>query len=224
MARIAAKLTVPEPRSVALSSVVAAIEEDVVLGRLLPRERLVEDDLMVRFDAKRNVVREALIELERLGAVERVPNRGAQVRSYTPDQVEQLYAVRTMLETNAASLIPMPLEAAVLEELRGIQRRHDAAIKEGDLKKVFRANVAFHRTLFGNCGNRYLSETINEFAQKAHVIRFHSLNQKRYVKSAREDHWAMIEALEKSDRARLIELCRKHLLPSKEAYLKVAPR
>jgi DNA-binding GntR family transcriptional regulator len=224
MVRVARKLDPVEPRAVALSTVVAAIEEDIVLGRLLPRERLVEDDLMVRFGAKRNVVRQALIALERMGTVERVPNRGAQVRSYTADQVQKLYDVREMLEMNAASMIPMPLNEPALEELRTIQRQHDAAVKAEDLKKVFRANVAFHRALFANCGNRYLSEAINEFAHKAHVIRFHSLNQKRYVKSAREDHWLMIEALQTGDRAALIEICRRHLQPSKVAYLKVAPR
>jgi DNA-binding GntR family transcriptional regulator len=204
--------------------VVAAIEEDIVLGRLLPRERLVEDDLMVRFEAKRNVVRQALLQLERMGTVERVPNRGAQVRSYTAGQVQQLYDLREMLEMNAASMIPLPLGEAALQILRTIQREHDAAVKSGDLKRVFRANIAFHRALFANCGNRYLSEAINEFAHKAHVIRFHSLTQKRYVKSAREDHWAMIEALTTGDREGLIEICRRHLLPSKTAYLKVAPR
>ncbi|MDB5366060.1 MAG: regulatory protein GntR, HTH:GntR, C-terminal [Rhodospirillales bacterium] len=224
MARAARKPDITEPRAVALSTVVAAIEEDIVLGRLLPRERLVEDDLMVRFEAKRNVVRQALLELERLGTVERVPNRGAQVRSYTAVQVQQLYDVREMLEMNAASLIPLPLNEAALEKLRTIQREHDAAVKSGDLKRVFRANIAFHRALFANCGNRYLSEAINEFAHKAHVIRFHSLTQKRYVKSARDDHWAMIEALATGDRNGLIEICRRHLLPSKTAYLKVAPR
>jgi DNA-binding GntR family transcriptional regulator len=223
MARTARQISPPEPRATTLSAVVGAIEEDIVLGRLLPRERLVEDDLMTRFGAKRNVVRQALLELERQGAVERVPNRGAQVRSYTADQVQQLYAVRELLETQAAAQIELPLPASALGELRAIQERHDAAVKAGDLRRVFRANIEFHRALFGNCNNPYLSETINEFAHRAHVIRFHSLNQKRYVKSARDDHWAMIEALEKGDRTGLIELCRKHLLPSKTAYLKVAP-
>ncbi len=43
------------------------LEEDIALGRLKPRERLVEDELMSRFDAKRNVVRQVLFELESWG-------------------------------------------------------------------------------------------------------------------------------------------------------------
>src|SRR5579862_1938340 len=69
-----------------LRIVVSKLEEDVILGRLHPRERLVEDDLMARFGAKRHVVRQALVALERTGVVERIPNRGARVRAYRSEE------------------------------------------------------------------------------------------------------------------------------------------
>ena len=57
-----------------------------MLGRLHPRERLIEDELMRRFGVKRHVVRRGLADLERMGVVERVPNRGAMVRAYRADE------------------------------------------------------------------------------------------------------------------------------------------
>src|SRR6266852_7560872 len=53
------------------------IEEDIVLGRRHPRERLVEQDLCDLFHTHRGDVRLALFELEKKGLVERIPNRGA---------------------------------------------------------------------------------------------------------------------------------------------------
>ena len=38
----------------AVSQAVAALEEDIVFGRLHPRERLTEDELMARFGMKRH--------------------------------------------------------------------------------------------------------------------------------------------------------------------------
>lgn len=211
-------------RLASVTGVVEQIEEDIVLGRLHPRERLIEDELMERFGAKRHVIRQALLDLGRMGVIERVPNRGAQVRSYAAEAVKQLYQMREMLETTAASLIPMPLPAAALEELRTIQARHEDAVRKGDLKRVFRQNIAFHWALFANCGNPYLTAAINDFSHRAHVIRFHSINQRRYMLRARDEHRAMIDAIEACDRPALIELCRKHLMPSMEAYLKLLPR
>ena len=103
-----------------LKTVVSSLEEDIVLGRLHPRERLIEEDLMRRFGVKRHVVRSGLADLERMGVVERVPNRGAMVRAYTADEIQKLYVLRNLLEGHAARLIPMPLAKADIEDLRRV--------------------------------------------------------------------------------------------------------
>src|SRR5215471_17288063 len=65
------------------------IEEDIVLGRRHPRERLIEQDLCDLFETHRGDVRLALLELERKGLIERIPNRGATVRGLTPQEVRE---------------------------------------------------------------------------------------------------------------------------------------
>ncbi|GHB17685.1 GntR family transcriptional regulator [Salinicola rhizosphaerae] len=201
--------------------IVLAIEEDVVLNRLHPRERLVEEDLMQRFDSKRHIVRQALFQLENAGLVERIKNRGAFVRSYTPEEVESIYAMRELLESEAARQIPLPAPESLLESLRSIQQHHGRAIVEGDWRSVFRHNITFHRTLFAACGNAYLSDTINDFAQKAHAIRFIGTTDRDSIMLARDEHLAMIDALERQDRETLLALCYQHLQPSKERYLRL---
>lgn len=202
-----------------LSQIISVLEEDIVFGRLHQRERLVEEALAERFSVNRHVIRQALSELERMGLVERVRNRGAVVRAYRPEEVQQLYAVREMLETNGAALIPLPLPADRIAELETIQRAHDAAVAVTDMHGVFRTNIQFHRALFSACGNTHLSGVIDEFAQKTHAIRFYSVVDRALLIKARDDHRAMIDALRQGDREKLIALCRDHLLPSKKAYI-----
>ena len=84
------------------------LEEDIIFGRLVPGERLVEDALMSRFDVKRHVVRSVLFALERTGIVVRERNKGATVISLTPVQVRKVYDVREFLQRQAALLIPLP--------------------------------------------------------------------------------------------------------------------
>ena len=201
-----------------LRMVVSKLEEDVILGRLHPRERLVEDDLMARFGAKRHVVRQALAELERMGVVERIPNRGARVRAYDAKEVQQLYVLRNLLETHAARLIPMPLPEADIADLKGIQAEHDRAVHSGNLGMVYHANVAFHRTLFAKAGNPYLADAINDFAQRTHGIRFYCFTYPGHLEAMRKAHWRMIEAIEARDRRSLVRLCGNHLLASRECY------
>lgn len=68
-------------------AIVAALEEDIIFGRLAPGQRLVEDGLMTRFGATRHAIRQALGELDRMGIVVRGRNVGAAVRSYSRDAV-----------------------------------------------------------------------------------------------------------------------------------------
>ena len=214
-------VTIPRGgQTASLAAIVNELEEDIVFGRLHPRERLIEDELLARFAAKRHIVRQAFGELERMGLVERIPNRGAMVRACRPDEVKQLYFLRDLLETEAARLIPLPLPEADLADLRASQASHDTAVFAGDLRRVFRANIIFHRTLFSKCENAYLAETINDFAQRVHGIRFYSLTEPGYVERARQEHWEMIAAMENDDRGRLVDLCRRHIVASKEAYLR----
>lgn len=215
------KATAPST-TVGTDHIVEAIEEDIVLGRLSPRERLVEEDLIERFNSKRHVVRQALFHLETIGLVERIKNRGAFVKTYTPEEVEQLYAMRELLETAGAQSIALPLKETILKDLIEIQEQYAKAVEQQDLHRVFLMNIAFHRTLFSATGNSYLSECINEFAQKAHSIRFVAMSDPASLQRACDEHFAIIDALQKQNREQLCTLCRQHLQPSKERYLSLA--
>lgn len=199
--------------------IVQRIEEDIVFGRLHPRERLVEEALAERFGVKRHIVREALADLERRGLIERFRNRGAMVKAYTPEEVEQLYAVRALMETSCAEMLPLPMDPARLTELEALQDEHDAAVAAQDLPRIFRLNVQFHRVLYAGCGNPYLAGVIDEFAQKTHAIRFYSVVQPETIAYARDDHRAILKAIRDGDRQSLMAICRRHLMPSKEAYI-----
>jgi len=204
-----------------VDDIVGAVEEDIVLGRLHPKERLVEEDMIERFACKRHVVRQALFQLESIGLVERIKNRGAFVKAYTAEEVENLYAMREILELSGVEALPLPAPPEWLAELETIHQRYSAAVDAHDLRRVFHLNIAFHRTLFAASGNPYLCQTINDFAQMAHGIRFIAIADRDSLFQARHEHQAMLEAIRSEDRARLRELCRDHLLPSKNLYLRL---
>jgi DNA-binding GntR family transcriptional regulator len=200
------------------------IEEDIVLGRRQPRERLIEQDLCDLFQTHRGDVRLALFELEKKGLVERIPNRGAMVRGLTPREVKEIYAVREELEVMAVRIIPFPVAPAEINRLEELQRQHSAAVAKGDLLTVFYSNLRFHQILFGLCGNACLIETIDLLAQKVHGIRSYAHAFPQSLDRARRDHLDMIKALRGSRRDALIALTRRHLEPSPKAYIKAYER
>src|SRR5271169_2289145 len=212
------------PREPAASIIAKRIEEDIVLGRRQPRERLVEQDLCDLFQTHRGDVRLALYELEKKGLVGRIPNRGALVRGLTPREVREIYAVREEMEVMAVRIIPFPVAGADIARLEELQRRHTAAIADGDLLTVFYSNLRFHQILFGLCGNACLIETIDLLAQKVYGIRSYANAFPESLDRARRDHLDMIKALRGSHRDELIALTRRHLEPSPQAYIRAYER
>lgn len=199
------------------NDVVTALQEDIVLGRLAPGARLVEEELTERFHTKRHVLREAFVELERFGLIERRRNRGASVRQLTIEDVNRIYAVREILERAAAAQIVF--DKKHYQTIEAAQKRHDAAVEAGDAKAVFRANFAFHEALFAACGNPYLAAAIDDFRRKTHVVWSYAIVKPEYFRNAQREHRAMLKALREGDRKRLIEMCAAHLDISRQAYL-----
>ncbi|MGP4115115.1 GntR family transcriptional regulator [Streptomyces sp. 4N509B] len=211
---------VPLPRTDPGQDVAGRLEEEIVLGLRFPRERLVEDELMERYAAKRHVVRRALQDLEHRGLVERRPNVGAYVRAYTAKEVRDIYAVRELLETHCARGIVLPVPEERLDALVAIQRRHDAAVEADDLRGIVHANTAFHQALFALSDNDALVAAILRHAQMTLAIRSVTATSPTSQVVSQREHWTMIRALREADPELLAETCRAHLLPSRDAYLR----
>ncbi|MBP0650035.1 GntR family transcriptional regulator, partial [Mycobacterium tuberculosis] len=105
-------------------SIARALEEDIIFGRLAPGSRLTEDMLLARFHVTRHFARQALVQLETMGIVVRERNKGASVRSLTRREVLEIYAVRELLQRQAALWIPLPAPAALIENLKQLHEQH----------------------------------------------------------------------------------------------------
>lgn len=200
--------------------IVRTLEEDIVFSVFHPKERLIEEDLMSRFNAKRHVVRDALSQLDAMGLVVRVPNRGAFVRELTAEEVVEVYEVREILEVAAALRTPLPAPKAVIETLKTIQDAHSEAIAKHDLRQVFRLNIQFHHAQFSACENRKLVQSIMEYAKEAHLIRAIKYAEPGHLQKVERDHRRIIKAMEGKNRDALVEIVRNHLPDSRNAYLR----
>ena len=203
-----------------VQEIVRNLEVDIVLGHLYPRERLVEEKLAKRFKTTRHVVRQALLELEIAGLILREANKGATVREYSPDKVDQLYQMRELVEGQAALMIPLPVAENRLSQLKQICDDHATGIEKSDMLKIVAANKQFHQVMYRLCGNDFLADTIDEMAQKSNLVRFTSSTDQALLEQARDEHYLILKALGKDDNKKLADICIKHIQPSRLMYLK----
>jgi DNA-binding GntR family transcriptional regulator len=201
-----------------LGRIVERIKHQIIFGRLRPRERLVEDDLCLQFDASRHVIRAAFVALEYMGLVTRRPNKGAIVRDFSVEEVEELYDMRAIVQREAAHRIPLPLPAAVLERVLAVHAAHGAAVERGDVQAVCSLNNEFHRTIFAACGNRYLAQTIERLWTESLAIRCYAIGDSVLRLRSQEEHERIVSALVRADREALVREVVGHIWPALAAY------
>lgn len=194
------------------------LENDVIFGVYAPGARIVEDRVMERYGAKRHVVRNAFAALEARGLLIRRPNRGVEVVEFTPDEVDALYDVRSILETGAAERTPLPCSAELTDNLEDIARRHEKATQEKDFRAVFRLNQEFHEVQYSACGNPRLAELISNHARAAQPIRVVKYDDAEHMKTIVAQHFAIIEAMRGTSTDALVKAVQAHLPASAEAY------
>lgn len=201
-----------------VAQIVKSVKQDIIFGRLRPRERLIEEEITAQFDASRHVVRAAMNELEQLGLVTRRPNKGVTVRDFTVEEVEQIYEIRAFLQTEAANRIPMPASKDLIAELEAIHAEYCEAYDRGDLQRVCSLNNKFHRAIWKACDNQYLSTLIDRVWIETIGIRCYGIGDPALLGIAREEHGRMIEMLRVGDRQGFVKLSVDHMRPSLEAY------
>lgn len=201
--------------------VAEALRQDIVFGRLRPRERLLESELTERFGVGRYVVRAALDSLARMGLVQQRPNRGAVISDFSREEIDSLYAMRVLLQAEGARLIPLPGTPELLARLEALNEAYRAAIDTGNLPGAADANDQFHAVLFGACGNKFLSADIESYWQRTAAVHCYAIGLPDTARQSVREHEIMLSALRDGDRETLVRMCVDHMQPALEAFRKV---
>lgn len=139
------------------------LREMILAGALPAGSKLGEAELATRLDVSRTPVREALSRLAAEGLVELVPNRGARVARWSPEDLQQIFELRLRLEPYAVGLAVPRLTDADLDDLEDLARRMQAFGKPGrsqDLDGIVHLNRQFHRTLITRAANPALASAL----------------------------------------------------------------
>lgn len=194
------------------------LQHDIVFGRLKPRERLVEEELSERFAVGRYVIRAALEELDRMGLVRRRAHRGVIVSDYAPQEVEELYDIRCILQREAAQRITLPASAAFLAQIEAINADYVNFGLAGDLNQAANANDQFHQLIFNACNNRHLADLIQHYWLKTAAIHCYAIATPALAETSRQEHFGIINAMRVGNRDEFVRLCVEHMLPALTAF------
>ncbi len=129
------------------NQVCTILRSAILRGEFEPGERLVQTELAEMIGVSRMPIREALRTLEIEGLITMEPHKGAVVRVLEKKDVEEIYELRSVLESLA---LKKSMQHFTEEDYKLIKQYHDSMM-EATTKEYIELNKEFHDMLTSSC-------------------------------------------------------------------------
>lgn len=192
-------------------------------GALRPGARLREVPLARELGVSRIPLREAIDQLASEGLVDRQPGLGSYVRSLTPEQLEQMYEMREVLECYSVEKAAGRMTGAQLGRLADLYQDISAALREYRAggkwtpalrERLVRADLDFHQTIALAAGNEPIRREIERLQAVSAVVSYRpevAADEMSAMTRSASQHLAILRALRSRRGTDARKLMARHL-------------
>lgn len=190
------------------NSIAHDIATQIITGELNPGDKLIEKEYADIYGTSRAPVREAVYLLTRDGLVERIPKKGAIVKSYSNVDIFDLLEIRNMLELMAIQRIRIqsPNEIIIQEMRNNIKQM----TKDTAIYTYTKLNRSFHTCIVKMSGSKPILETYSRLGWPLFRIQNISFAQQGNIIKSIKEHERILELIIKQELAELENLLSKH--------------
>ena len=139
------------------------IQDDILNGKYLSGESLIETKLCKELGVSRTPVREAISQLELEGLVNIVPNKGAVVSGISIKDVEDIFTIRMIIEGLAAKWAVYNISKKELEELEENLELEEFYTKKNDHERLLELDSKFHEQIYRASKSKHLIHVLTKF-------------------------------------------------------------
>ncbi len=194
------------------SQVAESLRRAIFSSHFGPGAQLLEAHLARELQVSQTTVREALVQLDRIGLVDRIPNKGTYVTNLPDADVRDRLAIRWLLEGLAWVEASKRLSDEDYAELQRILDEELAsAVGEEDYPRAADVELGFHSFIWERSGNPTLAETLSHLTPPLFV---HATRQRRdrnvSNSDSRERHVAVLDVLRTKSPERIQQGLNQH--------------
>jgi len=195
-----------------------AVRDGIIAGRFPPAQRITEQEVAAAAGVSRTPVREALRRLHAEGLVEFRPNQGAMVTVWAPEETEEIFELRALLESHAARRAAQRATGSQIATLREFAERQQVESRmrnAGYLERIYEINSRFHREVQTAAASPRLSQALASILEAPLVLKtFQSYTSEELLRSA-SHHLEIVRAIENRDGEWAASVMRSHVLAAR---------
>jgi len=164
-----------------------------------------------QFGVSATPVREALLELARDGTVQPVRNKGFRVSTMSDQDLDQVAAIRELLEPAGIAAATQLASPGDLEALRPLAQRIVTAARDGHLITYLEADRDFHLRLLSLSGNKRLVDVVGLLRAQTRLFGLAPLAERGVLVHSAHEHLALLEVMAKGDAQAAEALVARHI-------------
>lgn len=214
----------PLPRDAGLRpQVVRQLMQAIFTQKLHAGDRLVVAKLAQQLGASATPVREALVELEALGLVTLVPNRGAVCLPFDARHLREIYELRRILEVEAARRAAGQIPREPLQKFRDAMEslgRVDPRTTRWS-QRAAQLDRNLHRLIADHCGSPRLAHEIERYQAIMDALRTVAGNQRNVQQCSIQEHLAILLALGRGRAEAAAQAMHDHLRHTTESVVAI---
>jgi DNA-binding GntR family transcriptional regulator len=201
------------------AQVLDALRAAVITGELQPGTLHSVQTLATQLGVSRTPVREALIKLSQQGMVRFERNRGVRVLQTSLHDLEEVFALRLLLEVPATRLACRQIDEAGRRELRRLHQAMERAARSGNEYRMWEHDRRFHLVLLQASGNLRLATYVDGLRDMVLRRGVSTVSRSRSLDDIVAEHREVLDRIESCDAAGAAEAMRAHLLRTAELLI-----
>ncbi|MFD1337262.1 GntR family transcriptional regulator [Oceanobacillus iheyensis] len=203
-----------------------AIKNAIFSGELKQGQRLTETYLAEYFNVSRTPIRETLKQLISEGIVHPYKKKGIIVRSFSSEDIKEIYNVRALLEgygTGEAALNRTEEQIARIEEKNKLYKEAIYHYNASDLnltKNIQETNQDFHHEIFVASHNNQILELIDKVVVVPLIYRSFYWYKEEHLYQSLEVHNTILNSIKNKDIDRAKSAMQEHIYTGRDHVLK----
>jgi DNA-binding GntR family transcriptional regulator len=187
------------------------LKQAILAGEIKPGQRLLETRLAQSLGVSRIPVREAIRKLEREGLIVAFPRRGVYASSLSARDVDEVYAVRAVLEGLAARLASEHRTDEQLGRLDTIVAEMGQQADRGDSVGLFATGRQFHEVVLEASGNAKLAVMMDMMRSQIERLRQLRMQVSQRTRDVHQEYSSILAAIRRRDGATAEAEMRAHV-------------